>query len=130
MEYEKYKQLLSAGIKQKIRNGKKISACDYIKALKTRDEIKLAFQDFFELFDAIITPSSLNSAPLLKNKNTGDPCLSTIWSLCGFPMISLPILKLDNAMPYGVQLIGSPNDDARLLRTARWLIKNFGENHE
>jgi len=38
----------------------------------------------------------------------------------------LPLLKLENGMPYGVQLIGSPNDDARLLRTAKWLTKNFG----
>ena len=126
-EYEKYKPLLSSGIKKKIRNGRKISGHDYLKALKTREDIKFAFQDFFEHFDAILTPSTIDSAPSIKEKNTGDPCLSTIWSLCGFPMISLPLLKLDNSMPYGTQLIGAPNDDARLLRTARWLVNNFGQ---
>ena len=125
-EYEQHKDLLSSGLRKKIRNGRKISGYDYLRAIKTRDEIKCAFQDLFEHFDAILAPSSLDSAPLLNEKNTGDPCLSTIWSLCGFPVISLPLLKLKNGMPYGVQLIGSPNDDARLLRTASWLTKNFG----
>ncbi len=125
-EYRNYKPLLSSELKKKIRNGRKISGFEYLMALKRREEIKYAFQDLFEHFDAILAPSSLDSAPLLSDKNTGDPCLSTIWALCGFPMISLPLLKLENGMPYGVQLIGSPNDDARLLRTAKWLTKNFG----
>lgn len=129
-EYEQHKHLLSPALKQKIRYGSKISGCDYLLALKRREEVKTALQEMFEHFDAILVPSSIDSAPLLNTKNTGDPCLSTIWSLCGFPMISLPILKLKNGMPYGIQLIGSPNDDARLLRTANWLTKNFGENNE
>ncbi len=126
MEYENYKQLLSPELKRKIRSGKKYTAHDYMKALKSREETKLVFLDFFEHFDAILTPSSIDSAPLLISKSTGDPCLSTIWSFCGLPMINLPLLRLDNNMPFGVQLVGAPNDDARLLRTARWLVKNFG----
>jgi Asp-tRNA(Asn)/Glu-tRNA(Gln) amidotransferase A subunit family amidase len=29
-------------------------------------------------------------------------------------------------MPIGVQLVGAPNDDARLLRTANWLVAKAG----
>ncbi|MDP7371506.1 MAG: amidase family protein [Nitrospinota bacterium] len=35
--------------------------------------------------------------------------------------MTLPLLEGSNGMPIGVQLIGPKGDDARLLRTARWL---------
>jgi aspartyl-tRNA(Asn)/glutamyl-tRNA(Gln) amidotransferase subunit A len=33
----------------------------------------------------------------------------------------LPLLRAENGLPMGIQLIGRRGDDARLLRTARWL---------
>ena len=36
---------------------------------------------------------------------------------------SLPLLEDADGMPVGVQLVGAPHDDARLLRTANWLIQ-------
>ena len=37
------------------------------------------------------------------------------------PAMSLPLLTGEAGMPLGLQLIGEPGDDARLLRTANWL---------
>jgi Asp-tRNA(Asn)/Glu-tRNA(Gln) amidotransferase A subunit family amidase len=37
------------------------------------------------------------------------------------PAVSLPLLESDG-LPLGVQLVGARRDDARLLRTARWLV--------
>ena len=42
------------------------------------------------------------------------------------PAITLPILQGSHGMPLGVQLVGPRDDDARLLRTARWLVNNTG----
>ncbi len=42
--------------------------------------------------------------------------------LCGMPAISLPLMQGANGLPMGVQLVGRRGDDARLLRTARWLV--------
>jgi Asp-tRNA(Asn)/Glu-tRNA(Gln) amidotransferase A subunit family amidase len=33
----------------------------------------------------------------------------------------LPLLRAENGLPMGIQLVGRRGDDARLLRTARWL---------
>jgi Asp-tRNA(Asn)/Glu-tRNA(Gln) amidotransferase A subunit family amidase len=38
------------------------------------------------------------------------------------PAITLPLLTGEDDMPLGVQLVGAPGDDARLLRTAQWLV--------
>jgi aspartyl-tRNA(Asn)/glutamyl-tRNA(Gln) amidotransferase subunit A len=32
------------------------------------------------------------------------------------------LLADQDGMPVGVQLVGAPGDDARLLRTANWLV--------
>ncbi len=39
------------------------------------------------------------------------------------PALSLPLLHGENGLPIGVQLVGRRGDDARLLRTARWLVQ-------
>jgi Asp-tRNA(Asn)/Glu-tRNA(Gln) amidotransferase A subunit family amidase len=38
------------------------------------------------------------------------------------PSLSLPLLSGEDDLPIGVQLVGAPHDDARLMRTANWLI--------
>ena len=53
--------------------------------------------------------------------STGDPSFCTLWTLCGMPAISLPLLQSVNGLPIGVQLVGPRYGDARRLRTARWL---------
>ncbi|MEE9152933.1 MAG: amidase family protein, partial [candidate division NC10 bacterium] len=55
------------------------------------------------------------------------PIFCTIWTLCGMPAISLPILQGTRGMPMGVQLVGPKFDDAQLLRTARWLANLVGK---
>jgi Asp-tRNA(Asn)/Glu-tRNA(Gln) amidotransferase A subunit family amidase len=38
------------------------------------------------------------------------------------PAISVPLMRGTNGLPIGVQLVGRRNFDARLMRTARWLV--------
>ena len=47
----------------------------------------------------------------------------SLWTLIGFPALNLPLLASDEGLPIGVQLVGAPGRDERLLRTARapWL---------
>jgi len=67
-----------------------------------------------------ITPATLGTAPR-GLASTGDPLLATLWTYCGMPALSLPLARGDNGLPLGIQLVGARGDDARLLRTARWL---------
>jgi Asp-tRNA(Asn)/Glu-tRNA(Gln) amidotransferase A subunit family amidase len=38
------------------------------------------------------------------------------------PALNLPLMRGENGLPMGVQLVGRRDNDARLLRTARWLV--------
>ncbi|MGH7377343.1 MAG: amidase, partial [Candidatus Methylomirabilales bacterium] len=53
-------------------------------------------------------------------ENTGSPIFCTIWTFCGVPAVSLPILRGATGMPMGAQVVGRKGEDAGLLRTARW----------
>jgi aspartyl-tRNA(Asn)/glutamyl-tRNA(Gln) amidotransferase subunit A len=38
------------------------------------------------------------------------------------PALSVPLMQGDDGLPLGIQLVGPRDGDARLLRTARWLV--------
>jgi Asp-tRNA(Asn)/Glu-tRNA(Gln) amidotransferase A subunit family amidase len=81
-----------------------------------------SFEELFtQRYDAILTPAAAGTAPAGLS-STGDPSFCTLWTLCGLPAISLPLMQGSNGLPLGVQLVGRRHFDARLLRTARWLV--------
>jgi Asp-tRNA(Asn)/Glu-tRNA(Gln) amidotransferase A subunit family amidase len=81
-------------------------------------------EETFAWFDAILTPAATGEAPV-GLASTGRPIFCTIWTLCGTPTLSVPLLAGASGMPLGVQLVAGRGDDARLLRTARWLANRL-----
>ena len=114
---------LSEQLRAQIERGREVRAADYLDAI---GRIKLVNDSFIELFqqryDAILTPAAPGAAPKGLD-STGDPSFCTLWTLCGMPALSLPLLQSSDGMPLGVQLVGPRYGDARLLRTARWLAQ-------
>ena len=52
--------------------------------------------------------------------STGDPSCCTLWSLTGFPALSLPIGLAGNGLPLGMQPATPAGQDDRLLAVAAW----------
>jgi Asp-tRNA(Asn)/Glu-tRNA(Gln) amidotransferase A subunit family amidase len=112
---------LSARLKEMIERGQKILALDYQRALEQADALNVLLEGIYYRYDAIITPAAPGEAPMGLDA-TGNPTFCTIWTLVGVPALSLPLMQGSHGMPMGVQLVGARGDDARLLRTARWLV--------
>jgi len=70
--------------------------------------------------DVLMCPSAPGEAPQ-GLQATGDPVFNRIWSLLGVPCVSVPGLIGAAGMPVGVQIIGRPGDDARVLKAASWV---------
>ena len=115
---------VDARTKSIAERGRKVSAFDYLKAKRAIEPVSAGFHEFFDHVDAILTPASLGPAPKGLD-SIGDPIMNMLWSYTGMPAISLPLMQSEAGLPIGVQLVGARHDDARLLRTANWLMNNF-----
>jgi Asp-tRNA(Asn)/Glu-tRNA(Gln) amidotransferase A subunit family amidase len=120
-EWEKSRDRLSAQLRSQIERGREVRAVDYQHALRQIAPMHESFVELFEQrYDAVITPAAPSAAPKGLDA-TGDPSFCTLWTLCGMPCVTLPLLQSADDLPIGVQLVGPRYGDARLLRTARWL---------
>jgi Asp-tRNA(Asn)/Glu-tRNA(Gln) amidotransferase A subunit family amidase len=120
-EWQRGREKLSEQLQTLLKRGREVRALEYQRALAQIHPIHESFVELFEQrYDAILTPAAPGAAPK-GLASTGDPSFCTLWTLCGMPAISLPLLESTNGLPLGVQLVGPRNGDARLLRTARWL---------
>ena len=118
-EWDKGRDRLSESLRAQLARGREIRALDYQKALGRIPALNEAFDDLYARYDALLAPAAAGTAP--PGTATGDPSFCTLWTLCGMPALTLPLLRGENGLPLGVQLIGPRGGDARLLRTARWL---------
>jgi Asp-tRNA(Asn)/Glu-tRNA(Gln) amidotransferase A subunit family amidase len=121
-EYERGREQLSARLREMIEAGQRVLAVDYNRALERAAALNASLDHLFQEYDAILTPAAPGEAPSGLG-STGSPVFCTIWTLCGVPAVTLPLLTGASGLPIGVQLVGEKGDDARLLRTVRWLLE-------
>src|SRR5947199_77114 len=122
LEWEKGRDRLSDHLRARIERGRHVQALDYLRALSRLRPVYGTFREIFEQrYDANLTPAAPGTAPK-GLASTGEPVFSTLWTLCGMPAVSVPLMQGENGLPLGVQLVGPRDGDARLLRTARWLV--------
>ena len=124
--YERGREALSEVLREMIEEGQCTLAVDYNRALDRVTVLRADLDRALQGYDAIITPATTGEAPR-GLESTGSPMFCTLWTLTGAPAVSLPLLRGESGMPIGVQLVGARHDDARLLRTARWLARELGE---
>ena len=121
--YHRYTRVidtLGAPTRAAMEEGAAITAKDYLAALDWRDVLYSAAEEVFEHCDAILCPAAPGPAPE-GLAHTGNSIFNGLWTYLGTPAITLPLFEAENGLPMGVQLVGPRGDDARRLRTARWL---------
>jgi aspartyl-tRNA(Asn)/glutamyl-tRNA(Gln) amidotransferase subunit A len=113
-----------------LEKGLEIPAVKYINALhKWRQEIKDAFLKAMSGYDALLVPTTIIPAPFLDQKEVNIEgktievyfCLSrltTVFDITGLPALNIPAGLVDSKLPVGVQLVGRPFDEARILKIA------------
>ena len=84
-----------------IERGRAITAAQYQEALEVKASAEKFFFAFFRDFDAIMAPSTAGEAPRFDTGHTGDPIFCTIWTLCGLPCLTLPLLVGEHGLPIG-----------------------------
>jgi aspartyl-tRNA(Asn)/glutamyl-tRNA(Gln) amidotransferase subunit A len=95
----------------------------YLKAQKVRTLIRREFDQAFEKYDALITPTS-PTVPFKLGEKVDDPIQMYLSDVCtlpiniaGLPAISIPAGFADG-LPIGMQIIGKPFDEETILHVA------------
>ena len=95
----------------------------YLKAQKVRTLIRREFDQAFEKYDALITPTS-PTVPFKIGEKVDDPMQMYLSDVCtlpiniaGIPAISVPAGFADG-LPIGMQIIGKPFDEETVLHIA------------
>jgi aspartyl-tRNA(Asn)/glutamyl-tRNA(Gln) amidotransferase subunit A len=95
----------------------------YLKAQKVRTLIKQEFEQVFEKYDALVTPTS-PTLPFKIGEKLDDPLQMYLSDVCtlpiniaGVPGISIPA-GFAAGLPIGMQIIGKQFDEETLLKVA------------
>jgi Asp-tRNA(Asn)/Glu-tRNA(Gln) amidotransferase A subunit family amidase len=122
-EWTTGRERLSPALRTRLEHGRQVLARDYLQAAAEVPSLIAGYTELFEQrYDAILTPAAAGTAPE-GLESTGDPMFNSVWTLCGMPAVTVPLMRGANGLPLGVQLVGPRHGDGRLLRTARWLVE-------
>ncbi|ADQ04182.1 glutamyl-tRNA(Gln) amidotransferase, A subunit [Caldicellulosiruptor owensensis OL] len=104
----------------------------YKKGLQVRTLIKRAFDEAFQKYDVIITPTSPTTAFKIGEKVSNplemymsDICTVPV-NIAGLPAISIPCGVDSNNLPIGLQIIGKAFDEETIIRVAYTFEQNSG----
>ena len=126
-EYARGRERLSPVLREMIERGQAVRPAEYERALARVPALVAALGGLLGRHEAIVTPAVPGEAPVGLG-STGSPVFCTLWTLCGLPAVTIPVLRGSHGMPIGVQLVGAAGADARLLRTAAALMDLLGES--
>jgi Asp-tRNA(Asn)/Glu-tRNA(Gln) amidotransferase A subunit family amidase len=110
---------MSAKLNAALDEGRTIGDGAYADALAKRTGIIAALTGWLAGFDAVLTPPAPGPAPHDLTQ-TGDPACCSLWSLAGFPALSLPVALAPNGLPLGMQLAAPASHDHSLLAVGKW----------
>jgi aspartyl-tRNA(Asn)/glutamyl-tRNA(Gln) amidotransferase subunit A len=103
--------------------GKNTSLQDYIQARRTQSQARRQFAEFFERYDLLLTPTTPVIAPPLTGQDATSMArlltrFTAPFNLSGLPAISVPCGFTQAGLPVGLQIVGPPWAEGRLLRAA------------
>ncbi|MEO8459534.1 MAG: amidase [Dokdonella sp.] len=95
------------------------SAPDYAAADRLIDSAVLKARRLFTEIDVLVLPTVPHGPyPLADAERANDADLTSFASIAGCPAVSLPMGMLPDGFPVGLQLVGAPGSDLRLLDLA------------
>ncbi|WP_440223890.1 amidase [Dokdonella sp. MW10] len=95
------------------------SAVDYARADRQLDRAVVFGRELFSSIDVLVLPTVPHGPYAIgEDERANDADLTCIASLAGCPAVSLPMGRLADGLPVGLQLVGAPGSDLRLLELA------------
>jgi aspartyl-tRNA(Asn)/glutamyl-tRNA(Gln) amidotransferase subunit A len=120
---------IDPGLRKIAELGKRFTAGDYIAAYNRRADLHNAMLDFHARYDLLITPTMPLTALKVGQEVPDDADYDDDWvnwspytypfNLTQQPAASVPCGLAGDGLPMGVQVVGAPRQDRRVLQAAR-----------
>ncbi|WP_080835676.1 amidase [Cohnella massiliensis] len=124
--YEARPELYGDDIRYRLQFGSEVTANQYLDAQRTRREFVNRTLRAMDGLDAIVAPMNHNPpfgvgtvTPERAINNMFNLAKAPLGNLLGFPAVTVPCGLLDDRLPVGIQWIGKPFEDRKLLNLAR-----------
>lgn len=100
----------------------------YTDALAVASMMRRDLRELCAPFDGILTLPVAGEA-LPTRDSTGDAAFNTLWTLCGWPCVTIPTGLGPRSLPMGLQVVGSYLEDSKTLRVAKWCAECLPFDH-
>jgi aspartyl-tRNA(Asn)/glutamyl-tRNA(Gln) amidotransferase subunit A len=110
-----------ADVLQRLQSGAGFSSTEYILARRDQTIFRYQFERFFEDYDILLTATTPIPAPPLEGPDAVEQArkltrFTAPFNLTGLPALSLPCGFTREGLPVGLQIVGPPWAEARVLR--------------
>ncbi|PPQ19590.1 glutamyl-tRNA amidotransferase [Bradyrhizobium sp. AC87j1] len=124
-----------------IEAGAELSAEYYLNAERRRTAIYRSFRALFARADFLIAPAAsvfpwpneISDVTAIDGVALETPidylAVTFIVSLVGFPVLTLPVRRGENELPFGIQIIAPPGCESRLFAFGRAIENELGFSH-
>lgn len=115
-----------------IQQGRMVAGHEYVNAQRLRTVFRREMDALWMQVDVLFTPTTPITAPRIEegmvsiNDRTEDARMASTrlvrgWNFLGEPALSMPCGRTDQNLPIGLQIIGRPFAEPRILQIARTL---------
>ncbi len=118
-EHQRFRELIREPLRGMLDDGAAMAVSDYDAAYRRLRECSARLDAVFDGVDALLVPAAPGEAPEVAT--TGDPIFNRAWSALGVPAVTVPAGLGPSGLPLGVQIVGPPRQDARVLACAAWV---------
>lgn len=113
-------EMFGDDIRRRLEDGANTSSTEYILARRTQAEMKKRFEQFFEEYDFLITPTTPIAAPTIEGHDAVEQAarltrFTAPFNLTGLPALSIPCGITKVGLPIGLQIVSRPWGEYKVL---------------
>jgi len=107
-------------IRRRLEDGAKTTSTEYSLARRTQAEVRKKCEQFFELYDLLLTPTTPIPAPTIAGNDAVEQAgrltrFTAPFNLTGLPALSVPCGFTTGGLPIGLQIVSRAWADAKVL---------------
>lgn len=107
---KEHPEMFGDDIRRRLEDGANTPLADYILARRTQAEVKKRFEQFFESYDFLLTPTTPITAPTIEGHDAVEQAgrltrFTAPFNLAGLPALSVPCGFTGSGLPVGLQII-------------------------